>query len=277
MIPRLFLLACLATFVVPLATTTRIVAQQSSPAPSATCPEPNRVAQTINAVEPDYPDAVAKLHLKEKTATVGVKTDAAGAVIAAWIELSSGNEDLDKAALAAVRQSTFRPALANCVPVASEFGVSEVFEPLNSDSVLVTRTPAAAAVPSPSFSAPRGWVAYTDSTSAGWQMFSSWRSGRSSIWVQGGASVETIDQFHEEAERDLMSRGASIVRDRAVLICNQTQTGWLFVYTMRGGTIGYAEVGAVTPDALYIVVYGSYDQVQPNQEVMASLTSLCIP
>lgn len=274
---RPFHLACSAVFVVMFVTTAQSLGQSSSPSPAATCAEPNRAAQAINAVVPDYPDAAAELHLKEKRAVVVVKTDATGAVIATWIAVSTGNEDLDNASLAAARRSTFRPAVANCVPVASAFAVNEVFSPLVSDSVEVARTPAAAVAPSPSFSAPPGWVAYTGRASEGWQLFSSWRSGRSAIRVEGSAAVGTIDDFHAQVEQTLLTRGASIVRDRAVLICNDKQPGWLFEYTLQSGSLGYIEIAAFQGDAEYLVTYGSYDHVHPSADVIASLTSLCMP
>ncbi|HTZ54756.1 MAG TPA: TonB family protein [Candidatus Acidoferrum sp.] len=274
--PRRAFLVGLTALVMPFAATTPIVAQESSASPMASCAEPNRVAQPIHATEPDYPDAAANLHLKKTSTMVGVKTDATGAVTAVWLLVSSGNDDLDKAALSAARRSTFRPALVNCAPAASAFSMLEEFEP-ESGTDSGVRTPAAAVAPSPSFSPPPGWTPYNARAGAGWQMFSSWRSGRSVILVEGGAAIETIDQFHQQEERTLMARGASIVTDRAVLICNQTQAGWLFVYTLRSGSVGYADIGAFQPNAMYLVTYGSYDEVHPSQSVMASLTSLCMP
>jgi len=58
--------------------------------------------------------------LKRPYATVIALVDEKGAVTAAWVDVSSGNADYDKAAVAAMKQWTFMPAAANCQSLPGE-------------------------------------------------------------------------------------------------------------------------------------------------------------
>ncbi|HTU69198.1 MAG TPA: TonB family protein [Candidatus Baltobacteraceae bacterium] len=276
MIPRLILFYA-ASMVLLLTAPAEIAAQQRSPVPGGSCAQPNRPAQVVTAVIPDYPDAVAQLHLKATTATVGVETDATGAVTSVWIAVSSGNDDLDHAALDAARKSKFAPALVNCIAVASSFGVQEDFVPESAVVPYTVMTPSAPVVRKPFFTPPRGWKPFTPTGTPdpNWQFFASWYLARSSLFLEGGATTDTVDSFHQRVERDLIATGARIITDRAVLTCKGTQTGWLLVYTIRD--LGYAEITAFAPSAEYDVTYETYDRVPPSDDVMASLTSLCTP
>jgi TonB family protein len=55
------------------------------------------------------------------TASVQVNLSATGAVLSATIAKSTGNAALDQAALLAAKQSTYKPEIKDCVPVAGAY------------------------------------------------------------------------------------------------------------------------------------------------------------
>lgn len=91
----------------------------ASPAPPRpACSVPNAPAHTINAAMPDTPDGVLGL---PATAQVQVTLDAAGRVTDLRIYRSAYNQQLDRAAIAAARTSTYAPALVDCLPAGGTY------------------------------------------------------------------------------------------------------------------------------------------------------------
>lgn len=104
------------------------VALAPSPSPTPPC---TRKATVKSAVQPDYPDAARGKVKGTVYVTISVSLDAAGKITGATIIHSSGNEDIDTAALRAAHESTYLPEIENCKAVPGTFvsraDFSEVF------------------------------------------------------------------------------------------------------------------------------------------------------
>ncbi|HEX2082836.1 MAG TPA: energy transducer TonB, partial [Xanthomonadaceae bacterium] len=85
----------------------------------AAAPRPaDREVEPIARVQPEYPVAAARVQ-EEGTVLVRVEVDANGRAGDVSIARRSGSRDLDRAALDAVKQWRFRPAMRNGKAVAS--------------------------------------------------------------------------------------------------------------------------------------------------------------
>jgi TonB family protein len=82
------------------------------------CPQPHVDAAIIHLIEADYPDN-ARQEGATGTVEVAVSLDSTGKVIDAIVYKSSGNPDLDAAALAAAKQSGYSPEIERCQPISS--------------------------------------------------------------------------------------------------------------------------------------------------------------
>lgn len=78
----------------------------------------DREVEPIARVQPDYPPAAARVR-EEGTVLVRVEVDASGTPSRVSIARRSGSRDLDRAALDAVKQWRFRPAIRDGKPAAS--------------------------------------------------------------------------------------------------------------------------------------------------------------
>lgn len=78
----------------------------------------DREVEVIARVQPEYPPAAARVQ-EEGTVLVRVEVDADGRPTDVSIARRSGSRDLDRAALAAVRQWRFRPAIRDGKPAPS--------------------------------------------------------------------------------------------------------------------------------------------------------------
>lgn len=85
-----------------------------SPTPTPAC---DRVALPTHAVQPNYPDASRKRNLGNVYVDVLVHISATGAVTSAQVTHSSGDSDIDDAALGAARRSTYSPKIVKCEAV----------------------------------------------------------------------------------------------------------------------------------------------------------------
>lgn len=93
----------------------------SAPAAAASAPAPrgeDRPLALLDAPAPVYPRLSRRLQ-EEGTVTLLIEVDARGRVLSVRIVAGSGHARLDQAALAAVRDWTFTPALEDGEPVAA--------------------------------------------------------------------------------------------------------------------------------------------------------------
>jgi protein TonB len=99
-------------------------APPAPPAPTSTpkpaCANPNIEATTTNAVQPETPD-IAREQGATGTTQVKVTLTPTGSVTSATVYKSSGNQALDNAAVMAAKQSTYAPAVENCVKVPGDY------------------------------------------------------------------------------------------------------------------------------------------------------------
>jgi TonB family protein len=85
-----------------------------SPAPTATC---EQKALPLHADQPNYPDAARKRNLGNVSVEMTVDISATGAVSSVQVTKSSGDPDIDSAALDAALKSTYQPKITNCKAV----------------------------------------------------------------------------------------------------------------------------------------------------------------
>jgi len=83
----------------------------------------------VQAATPEYPDSARALHLGEVAVIIRVTVDAKAEVIGSSIVQTSGNADLDRAALVAARKTTYSPKIVHCVPVAGAYMFRVNFNP----------------------------------------------------------------------------------------------------------------------------------------------------
>ena len=88
--------------------------------PGPECSAPNAEAKTVIAISPDrtVTDSTAGTNV---TAMIKVDLDATGRVTGVSIYRSSGSMELDQAAMAAARESTYAPEMRDCQPVAGSY------------------------------------------------------------------------------------------------------------------------------------------------------------
>jgi len=92
-----------------------------TPTPRPQCANPNMDAAIKgDPVSPDYPDS-ARQQGAVGTTQVQVNLLATGAVASVSIYKSAGNAQLDQAALAAARATSYSPELVNCVKTAGSY------------------------------------------------------------------------------------------------------------------------------------------------------------
>jgi len=90
-----------------------------SPTPPA-CARPHMDARITRVVEPDYPNS-AREQGATGTVLVKVSLNPSGGVKSTSIYKSSGNAELDQAALAAAHESTYSPEVEDCQPVGGTY------------------------------------------------------------------------------------------------------------------------------------------------------------
>lgn len=86
----------------------------ASPTPAPVC---DREALPAPAVPPAYPDASLKRNLGNVSVDVLVHVSATGAVTRAQVTHSSGDPDIDSAALDAALRTTYSPKIVKCEAV----------------------------------------------------------------------------------------------------------------------------------------------------------------
>lgn len=106
----------------------RTPATRPSPRPStpATPVQADRDATVLSSVEPEYPIAAARART-EGTVLVRAQVDAAGKPSSVEVARTSRSRDLDRAAVSAVQQWTFEPAIRDGKAVASTVQVPVEF------------------------------------------------------------------------------------------------------------------------------------------------------
>lgn len=95
----------------------------------SSCASPNRDADVVQSVTPDYPETARELGLGQVTVQVKVTVSPSGNLVGASIFQSSNNMSLDQAALSAARQSTYSPKVVNCKAVTGDYLLKVPFDP----------------------------------------------------------------------------------------------------------------------------------------------------
>ena len=108
--------------------------QQASPAPQSPPQAPpapqgeTRGPVTVRQSQPSYPRALERKGIGGKV-SVMINVDPKGRVTSAAVNRSSGHDELDNAAITAVKKWRFKPALKNGNSIASKTAVEIVFQP----------------------------------------------------------------------------------------------------------------------------------------------------
>lgn len=103
---------------------------RATPAPKRpACAVANADGRVIRQITPDYPDSARDLNIGPVTVTMKVTIGPSGALEGVALLHSSGNTDIDKAALDAARQSTYAPRRVNCKNVTGSYEFRADFNP----------------------------------------------------------------------------------------------------------------------------------------------------
>jgi TonB family protein len=230
------------------------------------CDDPFRDGRVVKAVSLGYPDSAMKLNLGPLTVLVEVTVNPDGTLASSTIFRSSGNADVDQAALSEARASTYAPKLVDCKPVSGQYLFRAEFNP--SASLL---TP-----PFPTFTAPADWIKQPEQDTPG-HPFAVWTSQLGTIWLIITATTQTLDENLASLRLDPDN---SKVIDRQVSTCDGTQNARLFDYQRRergGGASERIGVFAMRGGRQYAVLYVSRKLGTPDSATMASLLSMCAP
>ncbi|HET9393924.1 MAG TPA: energy transducer TonB [Candidatus Rubrimentiphilum sp.] len=96
-----------------------------TPAP-ANC---NRDATVTAQVAPDFPDKARGVVVGPATVFISVSISPQGKIARLRVFKSSGNGDLDQAAIHAAQQSTYSPRVRNCKPASGNYLFKVTFDP----------------------------------------------------------------------------------------------------------------------------------------------------
>jgi TonB family protein len=97
-----------------------------TPAPSVPCDRDATVSQQMS---PDYPESAREAGLRQLTVGIRVYITPQGKVAALRVFNSSGNGDLDQAAIRAAAESTYLPRIKNCTPTFGLYLFKVTFDP----------------------------------------------------------------------------------------------------------------------------------------------------
>ena len=101
----------------------------AGPTPIAAAAPCNRDPAVVSLARPGLTAADYALLKTERQAVVAVTLDANAHVTNAMVYQSSGDANLDAAAIAAAKASTYAAGSTNCAPSGGTFGVTFLFEP----------------------------------------------------------------------------------------------------------------------------------------------------
>jgi len=97
--------------------------------PAHTPDKCNQDARLTAPVPPDFPESARAAGLGKSTVLVKVYLSAKGTIASLGVMTSSGNLDLDQAALRAAAQSTYSPRIKNCKPASGLYVFKVMFAP----------------------------------------------------------------------------------------------------------------------------------------------------
>ncbi len=103
-----------------------ITLQPATAAPAAPC---NRDAIVTQQVTPDYPQSARALGLGRVTAVIRVYLTRQGKVAGVRVVNSTGNADIDQAALRSAAASTYLPRIKKCKPTFGLYLFKVMFDP----------------------------------------------------------------------------------------------------------------------------------------------------
>ena len=103
-----------------------IILQPASPVPAVPC---NRDAIVTHQVPPDFPEAAREAGLGKVTAGIRVYLTPQGTIGALRVQNSTGNGDLDQAALRAAAESTYSSRVKNCKATYGLYLFKATFDP----------------------------------------------------------------------------------------------------------------------------------------------------
>jgi TonB family protein len=101
---------------------------QAASTPAATVPC-DRDVMVTHQTSPGYPESARELGLTQVTAGIQVYITPQGTIAALRVINSSGNGDLDQAAIRAAAESTYLPRVKNCKPAFGLYLFKVTFDP----------------------------------------------------------------------------------------------------------------------------------------------------
>jgi len=227
--------------------------------PAHACGAGDQDIAVLTAPTPQYPESARSLGLGSVTVFVLVTIAPNGRLIDARVSASSGNADIDRAAVAVARSSTYSPKLRNCMPV-----VGQIYFPANFDPV-----------PAPLFSSPPGWTpAMPLPVPLDW--FGRWTRDSVEVVVVSGRLTKRTTAVPAAALSN-----SDVTVSRAVRACKGTQDAWLRIEAHKSSSLheisDVAMLTVVKDGREYSAMYVTTDGKPADDSVMNSLLSLCAP
>ncbi len=217
----------------------------------------------VHAAVPEYPYAARVRDLGPASVLVELAIPPDGTPTSVTIYKSSGDRDIDRAAIDAARKSTYTAKVVDCTRVTAQYLFRAVFLP--SDPLRYV-TP-------PRFSPPNGWSKSNNASPApGFREFGEWTQEQSVVGVMGALTPSSLAQYVAHRLTLLKNSGAQIFDSDSVPLCND-KNGWKVTYAQ--GATQYAELMQVIGERVYDAYYYSTSG-PPDQSVTAAMLSLCV-
>ncbi len=247
------------------------------PADQVQCAEPNREVAVDHATMADYPASAKSLNLGPVTVLIDVTVGASGAVQNIVLYKSSGNDAIDRSAMVASRESTYKPKIVNCVPTTGDYIFRAEFAPGGP----VASPLASAPFPAPAFSPPPDWSVLKElppQNSNRW-VYSAWQKGDAVLTLSGIPVTNSLNDIQRRTIGGLASQGAKIVSNGIVPVCGSADA-LLITYTRHGtdgGNVFIADLYARSTRGIYQIVLYAPGAQTLDSSVEKSLKSLCAP
>lgn len=231
---------------------------------ASACVEPEQYVAT--AATPEYPASVQKL-ATPKTVVLFVSITNSGAPVETFMQASSGDSLIDRAAFRAARETVYRPAKLGC-GVFGKIAIKVTFDPKSPPKPVESVWPLPPTPPPPrlaTLTVPSGWA-----QQSGMQM---WTKGSANIIVAAYPGY-ALDSWRAQIEQGMKKAGVTPLIDQAIRICSNTQDGWKVSFAVGGRleTMVMADNGR----GVYTAGYTGQGTTTP-EDVDSALNSLCMP
>ncbi len=241
-------------------------------ATTAACTLPDRPPRVVHNRQPIAPDSPTLEKGTPLNVLLAVRIGADGRLESVRVAKSSGDADVDNAAIAAARGSTYAAARVDCRAIPQEVAMRYLF----SGPVLqlndATPVPDAASVAPPHLDVPAGWRFRGTSSDD----VASWTRGSGTLAAFGLAERDSLTEIENERMLAVGALYARILEQRTVTVCGGSQWAFEIVYVDADRNLT-AELYDVTPAAGYETLYTAKGVDSLDPAVERIMRSTCAP